>query len=203
MFTWRFTAIAILVVVTFLPVTGSMAQKQDTKTAMVDQLFDNFLRRGDLPMEFKISIYRTAKTGVGAYMGTISARNTFIKIGDRTEPALIVRANLSNLAPGPHAFHIHENPDCGAKQKDGVMVPGLAAGGHLFSEYTTAAARPVSLICGSNLGSLPNLLVKADGTVKAEIAVPRLSLADLVNRSIIVHASQDDSSAREVCGVFK
>ncbi len=119
------------------------------------------------------------------------------------EPALIIKANLLNLTPGPHAFHIHEKPDCGPKAKAGVMVPGFAAGEHLFAEYKTGGIEPVTLICKSDLGKLPNLLVNADSTATEEVVLPRLTLADIVNRSILIHAGQDDSSPREACGVFK
>ena len=83
------------------------------------------------------------------------------------------------------------------------MVPGFAAGAHLFAEYKTGGIEPVTLISKSYLGNLPNLLVNADGTTTEEIVVPRLALADIVNRSIMVQASQDDSSSREACGIFK
>jgi hypothetical protein len=35
-----------------------------------------------------------------------------------------------------------------------------------------------------------------------EVLVPRLTLADLVNRSIVVNANQDGNSAAEACGVL-
>ncbi|MGO9545397.1 MAG: superoxide dismutase family protein [Rhodomicrobium sp.] len=203
MLTWRCIAINVLMFSVFLYSSEGMAQKQDVKTAKFEKLFDDFMRRGDLPVEFKISVNRTSATGLGPYVGTITVRNSFIKVGGRDEPALIVKANLVNLTPGPHAFHIHEHPDCGPAEKNGVMVPGLAAGAHLFAEYKTGGIEPVTLICKSHLGNLPNLLVSPDGTTTEEIVVPRLALADIVNRSIMVHASQDDTSAREACGVFK
>src|SRR5208337_4334485 len=108
------------------------AQNQEKK-AKVEKLFDSFLRRGDFPLKFKVSVYRTSKTGLGPYIGSIVASNSMITIADRKEPALVLKANLTGLPPGAHAFHIHQNPDCGPKEKDGVMVPGLAAGAHLFA----------------------------------------------------------------------
>jgi len=203
MFNRRYTVLSGLGLLAFLNSFEARAQTQDIKTAQVDKLFDNFMRRGDLPVEFKVNVYRTSATGLGAHIGTILVRNSFIKIGGRDEPALIIKSYLVSLTPGPHAFHIHENPDCGPKAKDGLMVPGLAAGGHLFAEYKTGGVDQVTLICKSHLGNLPNLVVNADGTTTEEIVVPRLALADIVNRSIMVHASQDDASAREACGVFK
>src|SRR5208282_1169670 len=113
MLTRRCIAFSALIFSVFLYNSEGMAQIHDVKTAQVDKLFDNFMRRGDLPVEFKVSVYRTSATGLGPYVGTITVRNSFIKVADREEPALIVKANLANLTPGPHAFHVHENPECG------------------------------------------------------------------------------------------
>jgi superoxide dismutase, Cu-Zn family len=179
------------------------AQSQDASKPKIEKLFDALMRRGTLPIEFTVSINRTSTTGLGPYLGTIRVRNTMIKIADREEPALVLKSNLTGLAPGPHAFHIHENPDCGSKEKDGVPVPGLAAGGHLYAQYTPFGTGADATICKSFLGDLPDLLVNADGSATEEIVAPRLALADLVNRSIIIHASKDITSAREACGIFK
>ena len=43
---------------------------------------------------------------------------------------LVFTPNLNGLAPGLHGFHIHENPSCEPKEKDGKLTAGLAAGGH-------------------------------------------------------------------------
>jgi superoxide dismutase, Cu-Zn family len=196
MFRWRFIALSALALPAFLYSSGVTAQKQNLN---VEKLFDDFMRRGDLPLEFKVSVYRTSTRGLGPYLGTITVRNTMIEIGGRQEPALILKAKLADLTPGPHAFHIHEMPNCGPKEKDGVMVPGLAAGAHLFAGHMMGAQM---VTYKSHLGNLPNLLINADGTSAEEIIAPRLALADLVGRSIMIHASQDDGSAREACGVF-
>lgn len=199
MFTRRFIAFNALILLLFFHNSAGIAQKQEGSKKM-EALFDNLMRRGDLPIEFKVSIYRTSATGLGPYIGTIVARNSMIKIAGREEPALLLKANLSGLAPGPHAYHIHEYPNCGPLEKDGVMVPGLAAGAHLFAEHQVGSEM---VTYKSHLGNLPNLVVRADGTTVEEVIAPRLALADLVNRSIMVHANQDDNSAREACGVFK
>ena len=199
MVTLRFIAFTLLISLAFLFSPQCLAQGQD-ENKKVEKLFDNLMRRGDLPLEFKVSVYRTSTTGLGPFIGTIITRNSMIKIAGRDEPALILKANLSGLAPGLHAYHIHEYPDCGPKEKNGVMVPGLAAGAHLFAEHQVGSEM---VIYKSHLGNLPNLAVRADGTSTEEIVVPRLALADLVNRSIMIHASQDDNSAREACGIFK
>jgi Cu/Zn superoxide dismutase len=50
------------------------------------------------------------------------------------------------------------------------------------------------------LGDLPNLEVNADGTATKTVVAARLSLADVANRALMIHASQDDNSARMACG---
>jgi superoxide dismutase, Cu-Zn family len=200
MFTRRFIVLNLLLFLMFSHSAECTAQKQDGSDAKVTKLFDNLMRRGDLPLEFKVSVYRTSATGLGPYIGTIIVRNAFIKIAGRDEPALFLKANLVGLEPGPHAFHIHEYPDCGPKEKNGAMVPGLAAGAHLFAEHQMGTE---VVTYKSHLGNLPNLLVAADGASTEEVVAPRLALADLLNRSIMIHATKDDDSAREACGVFK
>ena len=111
------------------------------------------------------------------------------------EQALFLQPSLKDLAPGPHALHLHSFPNCGPGEKDGVMVAGLGAGGHLFAEQEGKTF-------GSHLGDLPDLDVAPDGTASNVIIVPRLTLADLLERSIMVHASASDTSSRFACGVI-
>jgi superoxide dismutase, Cu-Zn family len=196
MFMWRIIAFNVLVLSALLYSSGATAQKQNVK---VEKLFDDFMRRGDLPVEFTVSVFRTSARGVGPYIGTVTVRNTMIEIAGRREPALVLKAKLADLTPGLHAFHIHEFPDCGPKERDGAMVPGLAAGAHLFAGHQEGAQM---VTYKSHLGNLPNLLANADGTSTEEIIAPRLTLGDLVGRSIMIHLSQDDGSARQACGVF-
>src|SRR3974377_1092900 len=103
MFTLRFIAFSLLILLVLLHNSEGIAQKQDG-SKKVETLFDNLMRRGDLPLEFKVSVYRTSTTGLGPYIGTIAVRNSMIKIGGREEPALVLKANLSGLTPGPHAY---------------------------------------------------------------------------------------------------
>jgi Cu-Zn family superoxide dismutase len=196
MFMWRFITFNVLVLSALVYSSGATAQKQTVK---IERLFDDFMRRGDLPLEFKVKVYRTSARGLGPYLGTITMRNTMIEIAGRREPALVLKAKLADLTPGPHAFHIHEFPDCGPKEKDGVMVPGMAAGAHLFAGHMEGTQM---VTYKSHLGNLPNLVANPDGTSTEEVIAPRLALADLVGRSIMIHVSQDDGSAREACGVF-
>jgi Cu-Zn family superoxide dismutase len=180
--------------------SGGFAQTAKPDNTQSRALFDTLMRSGTLPVEFNVAMYRTGTGGVGQFLGRITVKNTMIKIGGRDEAALLLKPNLIGLKPGPHAFHIHEYPDCGPKEKDGVMIPGLAAGAHLFAEHMEGSEM---VTYSSHLGTLPNLIVESDGSATEGVIAPRLALADLQNRSMIIHASQDDNSARIVCGVLK
>jgi superoxide dismutase, Cu-Zn family len=145
-----------------------------------------------------VPFHLTSTNGIGAKVGFIVARNARISIGSRLEDALVLSPFLEGLPPGPHAFHVHANPDCGPGQEGGKAVPGLAAGPHLFLKGTGTDAK---VTYHSHLGNLPNLIVAKDGTAKGEIAVPRLTLDDIRGRSMIIHATREDDSARQACGV--
>jgi Cu-Zn family superoxide dismutase len=80
------------------------------------------------------------------------------------------------------------------------MVAGLAAGSHLWLSGTGARS---ATTFSSHLGDLPDLEVDADGTARKEIVAARLTLADVVDRAFIVHASRDDDSPRLACAPFK
>lgn len=169
-----------------------------TEEKATDYFFD-FLRRPELPFSAKITVHLTAKEGVGRKLGTITARNTEITIGGRREAALKLKVDLAGLRPGPHAFHLHERPNCNGALRENVAVAGLGAGGHLFAEAEDGL---INKVYKSHLGDFPDVVVGADGATQEEIIMPRLSLADLVGRSIMIHATQEDYSEREACGVM-
>ena len=164
------------------------------------RLYSIFLTWPKNPGEAQITIRMTANNGVGKKIGTISARNTEILVAGRKEPALLLKPAMSGLRPGPYAIHIHEKPNCGPGRKDERSVPGLAAGSHLWLSGTGALSGKTY---GVHLGDLPDLQVDADGVARQEVISPRLTLADIVNRSITMHASQDDASPRMACGVIR
>jgi Cu-Zn family superoxide dismutase len=140
--------------------------------------------------------------GIGKSIGTVT-------ISEGKE-GLVFTPKLTDLAPGVHGFHVHQNPDCAAAMKDGKMTPALAAGGH----YDPASAGKHEGPHGKgHLGDLPALTVGPDGKATVAVTTPRLKMADVKGRSLMIHAGGDNYSdqpaplggggARVACGVIK
>jgi Cu-Zn family superoxide dismutase len=140
--------------------------------------------------------------GVGAAIGTVA-------LSDGPN-GLVIKPNLKGLRPGEHGFHVHENANCGAKEKDGKMVAGLAAGGHYDPTKTGKHEGPKG---HGHLGDLPALMVTPDGMARGEMTASRLKVADLKGRSLMIHEGGDNYSdqpkplggggGRVACGVIK
>jgi superoxide dismutase, Cu-Zn family len=106
-----------------------------------------------------------------------------------TQHGLMVEPRLDGLSPGPHALHVHEHGDCGPTFSDnGDVVPGGAAGGHFDP---AGAGRHEGPYGEGHLGDLPNVYVEADGAARIPVLAPRVTVADLRGRSLIVHAGAD------------
>lgn len=125
--------------------------------------------------------------GVGAEIGTVSIA--------QTPYGLVFSPKLTGLPPGLHGFHVHENPSCDPKEKDGKMVAGLAAGDHLDPKGANHHGEPWG---NGHLGDVPFLFVDADGTAHNAVLAPRMILADVENRSLVIHAGGDNYSDRPV-----
>ena len=161
------------------------------------EMFRLFLTWPQNPLEVEVTMRLTSESGVGTAIGTISVKNSEVLVAGRKEPALLLQPHLAGLRPGLYAFHVHENPNCGPALKDGIAVPGLAAGAHL---WLSGIGQLSGTTFTSHLGDLPNLEVNADGTATKGVVAARLNLADVANRALMIHVSQDDNSARMACG---
>lgn len=147
-----------------------------------------------------IEMSSATPSGAGPAVGTIAVEDT--------PYGALFTPDLAGLAPGLHGFHVHENPDCGPGEKDGAMVPGLAAGGHYDPAGTGRHEGPYG---EGHLGDLPPLYVDGDGRATLPVLAPRLKAADLKGRSLMIHAGGDNyadhpaklggGGARVACGV--
>jgi superoxide dismutase, Cu-Zn family len=119
---------------------------------------------------------------------------------------VLIKLNLQNVPPGPHAFHVHAVGKC-----EGPDF--MSAGGHF---NPTAAKHGLLAASGPHAGDIPNLIVPADGKLSAEVLVPSVTLAggakslfDADGSALMVHATADDyasdpagnAGARIACGV--
>jgi Cu-Zn family superoxide dismutase len=140
--------------------------------------------------------------GAGKSIGTVTISDT--------PYGLLLVPMLSELMPGVHGFHVHQNADCGPAMKDGKQVTGLAAGGHYDPAGTGKHKGPYAQ---GHLGDLPALYVGADGKATTPVLAPRLKTADLKGRSLMIHAGGDNYSdmpaalggggGRIACGIIK
>ena len=130
-----------------------------------------------------------------------------VVVVSETPYGLVFTPSLTGIPTGLHGFHVHENGSCADGQKDGKKVAGLAAGGH----YDPKGSKKHGLPWGDgHLGDLPALAVDADGKASNPVLAPRLKMADLKGRSLMVHVGGDNHSdhpemlggggARLVCG---
>jgi superoxide dismutase, Cu-Zn family len=133
--------------------------------------------------EIVIDVHYVTAKGVGKKIGTVTA--------EQTPYGTLLKPNLSGLSPGLHGFHIHEYDTCGPKEKDGRMVPGLAAGGHFDPEGTGSHQGPYGK---GHLGDLPALFADKSGKATLPVLAPRIRLDDLKGHALIIHAGGDNYS---------
>jgi Cu-Zn family superoxide dismutase len=151
--------------------------------------------------EMKVAMNVVNEKGVVAAAGSVTVTET--------RYGLVFTPALSGLPAGVHGFHVHEKPSCAAADKDGKPVAALAAGGHLDPAGSGKHGTPWG---DGHLGDLPALVVDGAGNATMPVLAPRLKLADLKGRSLMIHAGGDNHAdhpavlggggARLVCGVF-
>ena len=140
--------------------------------------------------------------GIGTAVGQVTI--------SQTPYGVVFTPALTTLPQGLHGFHVHENPSCLPKEQDGKSVPALSAGGH----YDPAGTKRHGLPWGDgHLGDLPALFVDASGNANNPVLAPRLKLADVKGRSLMVHTGGDNHAdhpaplggggARIACGVIQ
>ena len=183
----------------FIARRGAGAKGKSPTAEERAEMFRTFLTWPQNPLEVVAVVRFTTASGVGDVVGTLTIKNSEILVAGRKEAALFIKPNLRGLSPGSYAFHVHENPSCGPAMKDGQPVPGMAAGTHLWLSGTGALSGTTFT---SHLGDLPKLQVESDGTATKTVVAARLTLADVADRSFMIHASQDDNSPRLACAPF-
>lgn len=131
-----------------------------------------------------------------------------VKLAD-SDKGLVIDPDLGELTPGQHGLHIHQNPSCEPAVKDGKKTAGGAAGGHYDPANAGSHEGPQGK---GHVGDLPALEVREDGSATKTLVAPRLQLAQLHGRSLMIHEGGDNYSdtpkplggggARVACGVI-
>lgn len=171
-------------------------------------------------MNFRILMLATAFFSASAFASdTLTVNMTNLQSGEPAGTVTISKhaygtvftPNLRNLSPGNHGFHVHEIASCGPKKKDGEVVAGGAAGGHYDPANAKRHAEPWSF--DGHKGDLPALYVDENGNATQPVLSPRLTLAELSNRSLMIHLHGDNYSddpkplggggPRLACGVIQ
>lgn len=150
--------------------------------------------------DIMIDMHAISDKGVGKSIGRIRAVDS--------AQGLLLVPQLKGLPPGQRGFHIHENPNCGAKSADGKTGAGLAAGGHFDPEKSGHHHGPAGK---GHLGDLPSLTVDEKGNAYSAVVAPRLKVENLWGHAIMIHAGGDNyadnpplggGGARIACGVI-
>jgi superoxide dismutase, Cu-Zn family len=127
---------------------------------------------------------------------------TFEQVGDRVRVVVFAQGLRPNQA---HGFHIHEVGECSAPD-------AMSAGGH-FDPHKQPHGHPKSP--QRHAGDLPNLQAAKNGRARLEVDMDIITLrpgpANIIGRSVVVHAEPDDyksqpagnSGARIACGVIR
>ena len=140
--------------------------------------------------------------GDGSQIGTVTFSQT-------ASGMLHVIAELTDLPPGPHGFHVHETGECDA---EGGFE---SAGGH----FSGGKDHGIMSEEGPHIGDFPNVNVGQDGILKVEFFTARLSLEedsensllDQDGSAIMIHDGPDDYTSqpsgdagdRIACGVIE
>ena len=127
-------------------------------------------------------------------LGTVEAKDS--------KQGLKLIVNLQELPAGSHGFHVHEMASCAEH--------GMDAGMHFDPKKTHKHLGPNK---NGHLGDLPVLVVDKSGAVKTTLVAPRLTVAMLKDRALMIHAGGDNYSdtpkkdggggERIACGVIK
>ncbi len=140
--------------------------------------------------------------GVGASLGRVMV--------EETPYGLVFTPSLTGLEPGAHGFHLHEKGSCAPETKDGKATAALAAGGHYDPDNTKKHGAPWG---SGHRGDLPAMVVDAKGSASLPVLAPRLKMAELKGKALMIHAGGDNHAdhpaplggggARMACGVFR
>jgi superoxide dismutase, Cu-Zn family len=130
-----------------------------------------------------VTLHLISNQGIEKEIGTVTLSDS--------PYGLLLTPQLTDLTAGIHGFHVHQNGSCEPLEKDGQMVAGLAAGGHFDPHNTGKHLGPYA---DGHLGDLPPLIVDEKGEATLQVLAPRLKVADILGKSLMVHVGGDNYS---------
>lgn len=151
-----------------------------------------------LARQLTVDINRISDAGVGEKIGTVTV--------SEAKGGTAFKVAVTGLSKGQRGFHVHEKGDCGPAMKDGKMTAGIAAGEHYDPEAKKSHKGPKG---SGHKGDLP-LLNATDNGIRQAVTAPRLKLADVRGRALVIHEGGDNYSdtpengggkGRVACGV--
>ena len=115
-----------------------------------------------------------------------------------------VVGRITNLSPGLHGFHVHENGDCSAPDAS-------SAGGHY---NPTGAPHGAPEFQEQHIGDMGNIVADKTGEARVDMLVEHLKLKgknSIIGKAVIVHGGTDDlvsqpsgaAGPRVACGVIE
>ncbi|MGD9803549.1 MAG: superoxide dismutase family protein [Hyphomicrobiaceae bacterium] len=151
-----------------------------------------------IAQELTVDINRISDTGIGDKIGTVAV--------SEAKSGVKFKVSVTGLTKAQHGFHVHEQGDCASAMKDGKMTAGLAAGGHFDPDHKKSHKGPKG---AGHKGDLP-LLKATDKGINQTVTAPRLKLADVEGRALVIHEGGDNytdqpenggGKGRIACGV--
>lgn len=149
-----------------------------------------------------------APTRAVAAVSATDPKSTLIGTVQFTESqnGLLVEANLLNVPPGKHGFHIHEKGSCAdaGKAAGGHFNPSGAPHGHLMHDGHRKA----------HAGDMGNIEINENGTGSLSTTLPEVGLKNgkykVAGLSVILHEKADDfgqptgnAGGRIGCGIIE
>lgn len=134
--------------------------------------------------KLSVDIHAVSSDGIGKKIGTVKAEDS--------EKGLMLKVNVKSIPPGEHGFHVHQHPSGEPSARpDGKIGAALSAGGHYDPDNTGKHSGPYA---DGHKGDLPFLTANKKGRINETVIAPRLAVADLKGRSIMIHAGGDNYS---------
>jgi Cu-Zn family superoxide dismutase len=161
------------------------------------------------PLAAQAEMETEPKTATAVLMNPDGERIGVAELVETPSYGVLIRIDVGSLAPGVHAFHIHETGAC-------VAPDFRSAGGHFAPR---GRSHGILHPHGKHAGDLANLHVPENGRVATERLAQHVTLVEGATGSLfdddgsalVIHAVGDDyrsqpsgaGGARVACGVIR